>query len=115
VLQRHFATIAFPASPVSYDIICESYSGNFIKCQVKTCSAVSVVNDNIYWRFHSGMTSGVYKKSDTDFFAFVALPLRLIIFKSVDEVDSVVFRLRETEFTERAEIESLENTLGKHL
>ena len=42
MLQRIFPAIAFPQTIAHYDILCETKSGDFVKCQVKTTNKIEV-------------------------------------------------------------------------
>jgi len=114
VLQRHFKAIAFPNIPSPYDLVAESYGGSFLKCQVKTCDSVNVINGCRYWRFHTSNKAGAYLETEVDFFALVSLPRRLVFFRAVSDVKKVC-RIREDQMTERGEIESLDAVLGQYL
>lgn len=114
VLQRHFKTIAFPDLAAPYDLVAESYNGDFLRCQVKTADAVNVVNGYRYWRFNTAKKTSCYTNDEIDFFALVCLPRRLLIFQAFENT-SAQSRLREDAFTERLELETLNEVLGEHL
>lgn len=116
VLQRHFKAIAFPNLPTPYDLILEAYDGRFLKCQVKTCDIINTINGCRYWKFNTGKSKKQYTADEVDFFALVSLPRRLIFCMSFDEIGAIhTTRLRETQFTERAETESINKVLGDYL
>ena len=70
VLQRHVKAIAFPDIPTSYDLLVETKSNEFLRCQVKTTDVIWSVNEYDYWRFHAKKESGAYTSKDCDFFRF---------------------------------------------
>jgi len=113
-LQSHFRTIAFPGIAAPYDLIAESYSGSFLKCQVKASTHINIVHGCRYWKFNTCRSKGEYHESEVDFFALVSLPRRLVYFVGIADV-MYNHRIRENEMTQRAEIESLDKVLGKYL
>jgi hypothetical protein len=115
VLQRHVKAIAFPDIPTSYDLLVETMSNEFLRCQVKSSDVISSVNGCDYWRFHAKKASGAYTSKDCDFFAFVILQTRTIVFKTPDNLTSGVFRVRLDDATFENEAQTLQQTLGEWL
>ena len=116
VLQRHFSAIAFPDKPSSYDLLVEVHRTSFLRCQVKTTNYVDVVNGNSYYRFNSQTRNvGMYTNDHCDFFAFVVLPTRTVIFDKPENVKSSVYRVKQEHATLDAEEETFRKTLGAWL
>ena len=106
LLQRIFPAIAFPQTVTHYDIICESKSGSFLKCQVKTTNNLENTNGSLYWRFGTnkktkGVRNNMYLDSDVDFFAFVCLKKNLVIFVEFSDVKSCFFRIPDRKMNKR--------------
>ena len=116
VLQRRFPVIAIPHIPAPYDIAVQTPGGQFLRCQVKTSDSVDHVNNCDYYRFHSNKNTGCYSADEIDFFAFVALPERVIRFEKCSDISSSgVYRLRKDQATFAYEKQSFEKTLGAFL
>jgi hypothetical protein len=115
VLQRHFLAIAFPDKPSVYDLIVETKTNSFLRCQVKTSNSISSVNGSDYYRFHTLKSSGKYSKTDCDFFAFVVLRHRTVVFVNPENVKSAVYRVKLDDATFENEAQTLQQTLGEWL
>lgn len=114
VLQRHFQAIAFPQSLTAYDLIAHHASGKFLKCQVKTAEKQKDVRGYKYWKFDTRKSSGLYGKSEIDFFALVVLPKRIVTFLDRSESKSICY-LKDDQVTAEREQETLEKVLGLHI
>ena len=115
VLQRHFKAIAFPNLPTAYDLVVETKNNSFLRCQVKSSDVISSTNGCDYWRFHAQKASGSYTSRDCDFFAFVILQARTVVFARPDNLTSGVFRVRLDDATFENEAQTLQQTLGEWL
>ena len=115
VLQRHFQTIAFPDRPSAYDLLVETHSNSFLRCQVKTSDSLDTVRGNHYYRFHTRSRSGAYTNKECDFFAFVVLPTRTVVFAKPEDITSAVFRVKQDASTLDTENQTLLTTLGEWL
>ena len=112
VLQRHFKAIVLPQTPEPYDLIVEDDDGNFYKCQVKTAGVIDTINNCEYYRFNAvkRQSQKQYTASDADFFAFVALPDRLVWFVDQNSAKATN-RIRVADLTEATEAGSLIKTM----
>jgi len=115
VLQRHFKAIAFPDIPSVYDLLVESHSGSFLKCQVKSTNQVEEINGCRYWRFNTRRAKGIYKTSECHFFALVILPERLVIFEKIERVQTLIYRIKEADLSRTLEEQSIQHALGEWL
>jgi hypothetical protein len=115
VLQRHVKAIAFPDIPTSYDLLVETMSNEFLRCQVKTTDVIWSVKGYDYWRFHATRESGAYTSKDCDFFAFVILQARTVVFALPDNVTGGQFRVKLDDATFHNEAQTLQQTLGEWL
>tara|TARA_R110000796_G_C14565774_1_gene435286 strand:+ start:104 stop:502 length:399 start_codon:yes stop_codon:yes gene_type:complete len=115
VLQRHFSAIASPDKPSAYDLIVETKDNFFLRCQVKTSDSISSINGSNYWSFHTHKSSGMYTHDDCDFFAFVVLRKRTVVFAKPENIKSSVYRIRLDEATLEKEATTLKQTLGEWL
>ena len=118
VLQRIFPAIAFPQTTTHYDILCETESGSFVKCQVKTTNKIEINNGCSYWRYRTGKTktgkkNQRYEANEVDFFAFVCLPKGLIYFVEASEVDTMFMRIPISHMTKRKQERSLKKMYKK--
>lgn len=112
VLQRRFKTIATASSQSPYDLILESYSGVFYKCQVKATEYIQTVNSLQYWQWNISRNSGkCYEKKDVDIFAFVALPVRTVYFCSTEDIKSRIFRIKKNAINRTIEQQTLTKVL----
>jgi len=112
VLQRKFKAIAFATSNSPFDLICQSYSGQFFTCQVKATASTSTVKNNKYWQWSTSRSNhALYKDGDADFFALVALPLRAILFVKAADIKSRCYRLPEKNLDLEIEAQSLTRIL----
>jgi len=114
VLQREFPAIAFPDRPSAYDLLIETEVNTFLRCQVKTSDVINSVNGCDYWKFNIRRTAGNYKSGDCDFFAFVVLRARTVVFAKSDDV-TTSFRVRLDDATFENEERTLKQTLGEWL
>tara|TARA_B100000768_G_scaffold78025_1_gene74204 strand:+ start:1286 stop:1696 length:411 start_codon:yes stop_codon:yes gene_type:complete len=114
VLQREFKTIAFASSQSSYDLIAEDYNGKFFKCQVKTTQYPKQISNYRYWRWRTVRHKNViYKNSDIDFFALVALDANLVYFCLPEDMKGVIFYRREDRLDVDIESQSCARVLEK--
>jgi hypothetical protein len=118
VLQRIFPAIAFPQTTRHYDILCETESGGFVKCQVKTTNRIETTHGCSYWRYRArktstGKTNQKYEAKDVDFFAFVCLPKGLIYFVEASEVNTLFMRIPIRLMTKRKQENSLKKISKK--
>jgi len=115
VLQRHFKAIASPDIPSVYDLLVESHSGSFLKCQVKTTNKIEELNGCRYWRFNTRRKGSLYKRDDVHFFALVILPERIVIFEKAEDVLVPIYRVKENDVSNTLEEQSLQHALGEWL
>lgn len=115
MLQRHFKAIASPDIPSVYDLLVESHSGLFLKCQVKSTNQVETLNGSRYWRFATRRTGGLYRPEDCHFFALVILPKRIVIFEKTEQVKSRIHRIKEADVSSILEEQSIQHALGEWL
>lgn len=114
MLQRHFEAIAFPNIPAPYDLLVETKEGKFLKCQVKTADSTSSNKGNNYWQFRTTHGTQKYTKQMIDFFAFVILPKRKIVFGTPESMGKT-FWVPMHLATSENEQKTLESVLGKYL
>ena len=114
MLQRIFPAIAFPQTIAHYDILCETKSGDFVKCQVKTTNKIEVnaIEKYKYWRFSTsrrdhGSVVNKYEENDLDFFAFVCLKKNLVVFVNADDVGKKFYRIPVDKMNKRKQDSSL--------
>lgn len=112
VLQRIFPAIAFPQTSAHYDILCETKSGGFAKCQVKTTNGVEKKNKTEYYRWNTGGNIGgklntMYGDGEVDFYAFVCLCKNLVHFCNSEDVNTTYMRVRIEDMVEEKQEVSL--------
>ena len=86
-------------------------NGTTLKCQVKT-AAKTCDKGRYHFRVRRGRHHNLkYDDAELDFYAFVALDMRICLFRKLSEVSCVSVKFRPVHFSLQAETDGLHNIL----